>query len=236
MPLLAELAKTVIQIQFVIRLLLCQQSQAPRKTRFGWKREALATSAYWAVWAFCCKYLPGNEGLLSSNPINCLISRAKSRPGLRQRKDMAPALRESPRKTRESRESRERSHQHDKKRTATRARYESSSSGTSSQVLSVNALAKLDQLNQKEASRSAEVTPTKPRRKRQHREVVEEKIVVEKRRQHKRKKRRVVSGALLEEGDSSRLKGIRGGARYEKDEYDSEEGGGKKKRLCWLPL
>ncbi|KAL5318604.1 hypothetical protein ACEPPN_013667 [Leptodophora sp. 'Broadleaf-Isolate-01'] len=146
---------------------------------------------------------------------------------------MAPALRESPRKTRESRESRERSHQHDKKRTATRARYESSSSGTSSQVLSVNALAKLDQLNQKEASRSAEVTPTKPRRKRQHREVVEEKIVVEKRRQHKRKKRRVVSGALLEEGDSSRLKGIRGGARYEKDEYDSEEGGGKKKRL-WL--
>ncbi|CZS96178.1 related to glucan 1,3-beta-glucosidase [Rhynchosporium graminicola] len=149
---------------------------------------------------------------------------------------MPPPPRESPRRPRESRESRERSLQHDRKRTARRSRYEETSSGVSSQTLSVNALAKLDQLNRKEATRSAEVTPTKPRRKRQHkeREAVEEKIVVEKRRQHKRKKRRVVSGALLEEGNGSRLRGIRGGDRnYEKQDYDSEGRGGKKKKL-WL--
>ncbi|KAL2070005.1 hypothetical protein VTL71DRAFT_14685 [Oculimacula yallundae] len=147
---------------------------------------------------------------------------------------MAPAPRDSPRRTRESREARELRHQHERKRAARRSRYEESSSGVSSQTLSVNALAKLDQLNRKEGTRPAEVTPTKPRRKRQHRPVVEEDIVVEKRRQHRRKKRRVVSGALLEEGDGSRLRGIRGGDRYhEKDEYNSEEGGGKKKRL-WL--
>jgi glucan 1,3-beta-glucosidase len=57
--------------------------------------------------------------------------------------------------------------------------------------------------------------------------------VVEKRRDHKRRKRRVVSGALLEEGDSSRLKGLRGGERYEK-EYDEEDDGKKRKRMCRL--
>jgi hypothetical protein len=65
---------------------------------------------------------------------------------------------------------------------------------------------------------------------------VNEKIVIEQgRRQHKRKKRRVVSGSLLEEGDGPKLRGLRGGARYEKyekDEYDDDGGGNKKKRLC----
>lgn len=65
---------------------------------------------------------------------------------------------------------------------------------------------------------------------------MDEKIVVEQsRRQHKRKKRRVVSGALLEEGDGQKLRGLRGGARYdkyEKDIYEDEQSGGKKKKLC----
>ena len=63
--------------------------------------------------------------------------------------------------------------------------------------------------------------------------MVDEKIVVERsRKQHKRKKRRVVSGALLEEGDSKRLRGLRGGYdRYEKDDYDNDTGK-RKKRLC----
>lgn len=59
---------------------------------------------------------------------------------------------------------------------------------------------------------------------------MDEKIVVERsRKQHKRKKRRVVSGALLEEGRSEKLRGLRGGARYEKD-YD--DGGGRRKKFC----
>lgn len=55
-------------------------------------------------------------------------------------------------------------------------------------------------------------------------------MVERSRKQHKRKKRRVVSGALLEEGDSGRLRGLRGGDRYE----DSDEARFKKKRLCRL--
>lgn len=63
--------------------------------------------------------------------------------------------------------------------------------------------------------------------------MVDEKIVVERsRRQHKRKKRRVVSGALLEEGNGRTLRGIRGGDRYEKDEYDEEGSGNRKKKIC----
>lgn len=125
---------------------------------------------------------------------------------------------------------RERSHHHEKRRAArshAKSRYESSSSQSGSQLLSANALAKLNQLNQQESVRAEEVTPKRTRRKR-HREIVDEKLVVEKsRRQHKRKKRRVVSGALLEEGDSYRLKGIRTGDKYE--QYDD---GRRKKRLC----
>ena len=63
--------------------------------------------------------------------------------------------------------------------------------------------------------------------------MVDEKIVVERsRRQHKRKKRRVVSGALLEEGNGRTLRGIRGGDRYEKDEYDEGGSGNRKKKIC----
>ena len=59
---------------------------------------------------------------------------------------------------------------------------------------------------------------------------MEEKIVYERsRRDHKRKKRRVVSGALLEEGKSQKLRGLRGGYR---SEDGTDAGGTKKKRLC----
>lgn len=128
---------------------------------------------------------------------------------------------------------RERSHHYEEKRASrshAKSRHETSSSQSSSQLLSANALAKLNQLNQQQPARVEEVTPQKKRRKR-HREIVDEKLVVEKsRKHHKRKKRRVVSGALLEEGESHRLKGLRGGGRYE--EYDD---GRRKKRLCRLP-
>ena len=159
-----------------------------------------------------------------------VVSPAKRRPPITKQyflriaitNDMAPRESERPKH-------RERSHHH-AKRKSHKSRYESASSQSGSQLLSADALSKLDQLNQ-QSIRSAEVTPKKTRRKR-HREVIDEKIVVEKRRDHKRRKRRVVSGALLEEGDSSRLKGLRGGERYEK-EYD-EDDGRKRKRLCRL--
>lgn len=148
-----------------------------------------------------------------------LIARRKSRR-ISGTNDMAP--KESPRPR-----PREQSHYHEKKRASrshAKSRHETSSSQSGSQLLSANALAKLNQ----QPARTEEVTPQKKRRKR-HREVVDEKLVVEKsRRQHKRKKRRVVSGALLEEGDSRRLKGLRGGDRY--DEYDG--GDKRRKRLC----
>ncbi|KAJ5051871.1 uncharacterized protein L3040_001634 [Drepanopeziza brunnea f. sp. 'multigermtubi'] len=132
---------------------------------------------------------------------------------------------------------RERSHRHDKKRSARRSKYESTSSGASTHVLSANALAQLDHLNQQRPPRTRraaeEVTPTKPRRKR-HREVRDETVVVEKRRQRKRRKGRVVSGALLEEGNSSKLRGLRGGARSEKDEEYEDRAGGKRKKWIWV--
>lgn len=130
---------------------------------------------------------------------------------------------------------RERTHRQDRDRRRSHAqsqrksRAHASASEASSQALSADALLKLDRLNQQAASR--EVTPKKARQKRQ-REVIDEKVVVERsRKQHKRKKRRVVSGALLEEGDSGRLRGIRGGDRYDNSE---EEAWFKKKRLCRL--
>jgi glucan 1,3-beta-glucosidase len=139
------------------------------------------------------------------------------------------ATKESPRK-----KPRERSHHHEKKRASrshAKARHESSSSQSGSQLLSANAIAQLNRLNQQQPGRAVEVTPQKKRRKR-HREVVDEKLVIEKsRRHHKRKKRRVVSGALLEEGDSYRLKGLRGGEKYE--DFDDSR---RKKRLCRFHL
>ena len=140
---------------------------------------------------------------------------------------MAP--RESPRLR-----PRERAHHHDRRshgQSPRKSRDHATSSDSSSQDLSADSLAKLDQLNQYTARQ--EVTPKKERRKR-HREVIDEKIVVERsRRQDKRRKRRVVSGALLEEGDGQRLTGRRGGIRNEK-EYEYNDGN-RKKRLCTLP-
>lgn len=166
-------------------------------------------------WSYCSL----TKGARSS------IARRKSRR-ISKTNDMAPKESPHPRP-------RERSRYHEKKRASrshAKSRHETSSSQSGSQLLSANALAKLNQLNQQPA-RTEEVTPQKKRRKR-HREVVDERLVVEKsRRQHKRKKRRVVSGALLEEGDSRRLKGLRGGDRYE--EYDG--GDKRRKRLC-MPL
>ena len=132
---------------------------------------------------------------------------------------------------------RERAHRQDRDRRRSHAqsprksRTRATTSEATSQSLSADALSKLDRLNQYQAARQ-EVTPKKARRKRQ-REVIDEKIVIERsRKQHKRKKRRVVSGALLEEGDSGRLRGIRGGEKY----VDSEdELRFRKKRLCRLP-
>ena len=140
---------------------------------------------------------------------------------------MAP--RESPRP-----KPRERTH-HDRDRRKSHAqsprkpRGHATTSEATSHSLSADALSKLDRLNQQTASR--DVTPKKAKRNRQ-REVIDEKIVVERsRRQHKRKKRRVVSGALLEEGDSGRLRGLRGGHRHEDYADDARF---KKKRLCRL--
>jgi len=53
-------------------------------------------------------------------------------------------------------------------------------------------------------------------------------VIEKSRKQHKRKKRRVVSGALLEEGYSQKLKGLRGGDGY----YEQEAGNKSKKKLC----
>ena len=140
---------------------------------------------------------------------------------------MAP--RESPRPRQRARE---RTHRHERKTThsgSPRKPRAAASSGTGSEALSADSLAKLNLLNQ--YTRQQEITPTKTRRKGHH-EVVDEKIVVERsRRQHKRKKRRVVSGALLEEGHGSRLRGIRGGDRYEKEDYEDNVRRNRK-RLC----
>lgn len=147
---------------------------------------------------------------------------------------MAP--RESPRPR-----PRERTHRHGKRgsygQSPRKHRSKAVSSESSSQALSADALAKLDRLNQYPA-RSEEITPKKTRRKR-HRDIVEEKVEIEQpRRQHKRKKRRVVSGALLEEGDGKKLRGLRGGATYdgyEKADYEFDTGK-RKKRLCMFPF
>ncbi|KAH8684893.1 glycoside hydrolase superfamily [Tricladium varicosporioides] len=146
--------------------------------------------------------------------------------------------RESPRRKRRERtyhdsrderdENRERRKSHSGNPRRSRQRPPSESS---SQALSADSLAKLNLLNQQGRSRTHEVAEKRARRKR-HREIVDEKIVVEKsRRQHKRKKRRVVSGALLEEGKSEKLRGIRGGRG---DQYEEGSDDGRKKKKLWI--
>ena len=135
----------------------------------------------------------------------------------------------APRESR-PRERQDRDRRKSQARNPRRPRADASTSEATAHSLSVDALSKLDRLNQQAASR--EVTPKNAKRQRQ-REITDEKIVVERsRRQHKRKRRRVVSGALLEEGDSGRLNGLRGGNGYDKS---AEEVRLKKKRLCRMP-
>lgn len=56
--------------------------------------------------------------------------------------------------------------------------------------------------------------------------------MVEKRKQHKKKKRRVVSGAMLEEGDGERLRGIRGGRGEYDEKRDYGDDGSKRRKIC----
>jgi glucan 1,3-beta-glucosidase len=117
-----------------------------------------------------------------------------------------------------------------------KSRGHATSSDSSTQALSAGALAKLNYLNQ-QSPREPEITPKKSRQKRE-RVVSNEKYVAERSMKHeKRKKRRVVSGALLEEAEGEKLRGLRGGAYnyYEKvDERDSFFK--RNKRLCLFPL
>jgi glucan 1,3-beta-glucosidase len=79
------------------------------------------------------------------------------------------------------------------------------------------------------SSRDQEARTTRTRRKREHEFINEKPLVVERERRHRKERsRRVVSGALLEEGDGRRLRSIRGGDRYEKE----EDVGKRKKRIC----
>jgi len=105
------------------------------------------------------------------------------------------------------------------------------SEASGSQALSADSLARLNLINQHEESRTQRRDPHRAKRKR-HVEVPDEKFVVEKRRQQKKKKRRVVSGAMLEEGDGERLRGIRGGRGdyNEKQEYRADER--QRKKIC----
>lgn len=141
--------------------------------------------------------------------------------------------RESPRQ-----KPRDRTHRHDRRTQHGRSPRKSRAHATtseSSQPLSADSLAKLNQLNQ-HATREQEVTPKKSRQKRE-RAIVNEKIVIERsRKEHKRKKRRVVSGALLEEADGEKLRALRRHDKYEKDE-DEEEADflRRRKRLCMFP-
>lgn len=141
-----------------------------------------------------------------------------------------------------ARESRERSHHHERKRRSRKAKHESSSSQSGSQLLSADALAQLDHLNQHRSARAEEVTPKKTRRKRP-REFEEKVVVVEKarrehrresKREHQKKSTRIVSGALLEEGDGPRLRGIRGGDRHNRYEKESFEEPPNNRRKCKL--
>lgn len=142
------------------------------------------------------------------------------------------------------RKTRERSHHHHHHRhyhhdrrashsgSPRKSRGHATSSDSSSHALSAGALAKLNYLNQNPPS-EPEITP-KSRQKRE-RGVYEERYIVERsRKQHKRKKRRVVSGALLEEAEGEKLRGLRGGT-YNYEKNDKEEAFFKRrKRLCLL--
>ena len=116
-----------------------------------------------------------------------------------------------------------------------KSRAHATSSDSSTQALSASALAKLNYQNQ-HPPRGPEVTPKKSRQKRE-RVVSDERYIVERtRKQHKPKKRRVVSGALLEEADGEKLRGLRGGTYYYEKDRKEDSLLKRRKRLCLLPL
>ncbi|RDW72130.1 hypothetical protein BP5796_08164 [Coleophoma crateriformis] len=154
---------------------------------------------------------------------------------------MAPreSARSKPRERRHNHDKR-RSHSHTRRKSRAAAAATGTSSESSSQALSADSLAKLNQLNYQQSVRPQETTPKKPRRKRERRIVYDEEIEVHRpRKSEKRSKRRVVSGALLEEGSGEKVRGLRGGDKssYDDEYLEQEKGGGKKKRLwIWIGI
>lgn len=155
----------------------------------------------------------------------------------RRRRERDPE-RELEREERRRERARRKSRNPDRDSRESRSRDEPPSSQSSSQPLSADSLAKLDQLNKKERPRKPkpEKKPERPRKKR-HREAFNEKYEAigvdkprDKSRREKKKKRRVVSGALLEEGDGNRLSYIRGGGYDKQAEADAA----KRKKRIWI--
>ncbi|KFY50815.1 hypothetical protein V495_00081 [Pseudogymnoascus sp. VKM F-4514 (FW-929)] len=148
----------------------------------------------------------------------------------RRRRERDPE-RDQEREERRRERARRKSRNPDRDSRESRSREEPPSSQSSSQPLSADSLAKLNQLNKKEKTRKPEKKrPERPRKKRQ-REAFNEKyeaIGVDKPRRDKKKKRRVVSGALLEEGDGNRLSYIRGGGYDPQVQADAKK---RKKRI-----
>ncbi|KAI9743056.1 MAG: hypothetical protein M1818_003351 [Claussenomyces sp. TS43310] len=157
------------------------------------------------------------------------------------------SARESPRPRRRERHGdreRRKRRSHNPNRRTSRA----PSSEPTSQTLSADSLARLNQLNEK-AARTPEARHHRPRpewprevldesivveKRRRYHEVPEETITPEKRRRHRKRRRRVVSGSLLEEGESKRLKGLRGGAGYDdpyQGRYEDEDVRKRRKKI-----
>lgn len=115
----------------------------------------------------------------------------------------------------------------------TRARPASETSG--SQALSADSLARLNLINQHEASKDSRRNAQRAKRK-HNADISDERFIVEKSRQQKKKRnQRVVSGAMLEEGDGARLRGIRGGrGEYDEKRDYQDENASKKKKICEL--
>ena len=112
-----------------------------------------------------------------------------------------------------------------------RSRVPPASETSESQALSADSLARLNLINQHEASIRRTREAERAKRKRRV-EVPDETFVVEKRRQYKKKKRRVVSGAMLEEGDGNRLRGIRGGRGDYDEKHELKGDEGRRKKIC----
>jgi hypothetical protein len=90
---------------------------------------------------------------------------------------------------------------------------------------------------QKREREDYEKSYTEERRERYLEERRERYVEERSRRQHKERKRRVVSGALLEEAQGEKLRGLRGGT-YNHEKVDEEEENflKRRKRLCSLSV